>query len=125
MKYKDIKDNYHIGCIVVFVIAAICLSVYLISENRKFEQAELQKRLNDTARIERAWRIADSIHHKQLMEDPDYAELYERFDDLKSRLKNISQYVDDAEGSLEYFESKGFDVSDLQGILDDIKCECE
>lgn len=83
-----------------------------------------QEILSDTAAVNRAYRTYDRIHHEQLMEDPDYRELYEEAEDLKDRLQRISQYADDAEGSLDYFEDKGFDVSELQGIFDDIESEC-
>jgi hypothetical protein len=53
---------------------------------RMEEQRRIEQKHRDSVALERAWKISDSVRHQQLMEDPDFMELYEENQDLKERL---------------------------------------
>lgn len=119
-KLKDIiKDNQHVGCVWLFVIAAAVVIVYYISSTK---QAEGKKPL---AVSERSLEIADSIHREELMEDEVYVELLEKYEDLKARMDNISGYVSDAEDAIYDLERRGIDVSEIEDAISNISSECE
>lgn len=114
-----IKDNLHIGCIVYFVIVAVILIVYYVSGSKQTE--------NDRPLVasERSLEIADSIHREELMEDEVYVELLEKYEDLKTRMENISGYVSDAEDAIYDLEREGVDISEIEDAISNISSECE
>ena len=93
------------------------------AEERK--RKERQELLSDTARVNAAQRTYERVHRQLLIEDPDYAELYEETEELKERLKRIKDYAEEAQSNLDYFEGDGYDVSDIQDDLSNILDECE
>ena len=117
------KDNYHIGCIVMFIIVAILFVVYSVPQLKQTDVDNKPKLSN--AAIKRAWQIADSVHRAELMEDEVYVELSEKYEDLKTKIDNINDYVSEAEDALFYLERQGVDVSELEDILSNISSECE
>lgn len=95
------------------------------SQIKEKEAKERQEMLSDTARINAAYRTYERVHKQLLMDDPDYSVLIEENEELKERMERIKSYTEDIEVELEYFEDKGFDISDIQVLLDDIYSECE
>lgn len=89
------------------------------------EAKERQEILSDTARINSAYRTYERVHKQLLMDDPDYSVLIEENEELRERMVRIKSFAEDIELGLEYFEEKGFDVSDIQAALDDIYSECD
>ena len=89
------------------------------------EAKERQEILSDTARINAAYRTYERVHKQLLMDDPDYSVLIEENEELRERMVRIKSFAEDIELGLEYFEEKGFDISDIQAALDDIYSECD
>lgn len=85
--------NYHIGCIVVFIVVALVLSVYLGRSIKEKQYKDRQELLNDTAQVNAAHRTYEKVHHQQLMEDPDYAKLYKENQRLKEELNRIKDSI--------------------------------
>lgn len=123
MGTDKLKDNWHIGCIILFVLLAVS---FIVCSIPKFKQKEVENTYKPTKdELERAMYIADSIHLLELMDDPFYIEVFEENEELKEKMKRIKEYTEDLEGGLMYFERKGFDVSELQDAIDNINSECE
>ena len=105
----------------------LCIGVGLWYESTS-EEREAKKRreiLSDTAAVNQAYRTYERVHRQQLMEDPDYSELYEKYEGIKDRILSIRGYVSDAEDALFDIERQGIDVSELEDILSNISSECE
>ena len=84
------KNNSHIGYIVAFVIAVIAFIAFSVPKLKEQEaKRAVDQERRDSAALERAWEIADSVKHEELMEDPDYRELYEEVQDLRRRVEDI------------------------------------
>lgn len=85
--------NYHIGCIVVLIVVALILSVYLGNSIKEKQLNDRKELLSDTARINKAHRTYEKIHHQILMEDSDYAALYRENQALKEEIKRLKGKV--------------------------------
>lgn len=71
--------NSHIGCIVLFILAAVVFCIFAVPRLKKTEaQQAAEKERNDSAAMARAWEIADSVKRERLLEDPDYVDLLEK-----------------------------------------------
>lgn len=121
----NIKNNYHFGCVITFVIVSVALSFYLGKDIKEKEEKERQELLNDTAKVNAAYRTYERVHRQLLMEDPDYSELYYKNEELRERLKRIKDYAEEAENDLFIFEENGYDVSEIEDNLNNILDECE
>lgn len=116
-----IKENSHIGCIVLLILAAVAFIVFSIPRLKEMEtQRAIKQNSKDSVVMTRAWHIVDSVRRAELMDNPYYYELYEENIDLKDRLDDIRNTVEEMQEHIDYFESKGFDVSDMQAIMDNI-----
>lgn len=113
--------------ILKFVVFMSCpfllyIGVYLWMRPQ-WEEKEVRKRkeiLSDTAKVNEAHRTYERIHHQLLMEDPDYAEIYEENQELKERLYKIRTTAEDMQQNIDYFEQEGYEVDKMQSIIDDI-----
>lgn len=85
--------NGHIGCIVVFIVVALVLSIYLGKSIKEKEYNDRQELLNDTAKVNAARRTYEKVHHQILMEDSDYAALYRENQALKEEIKRLKGKV--------------------------------
>ncbi len=85
--------NGHIGCIVVFIVVALVLSIYLGKSIKGKEYNDRQELLNDTAKVNAARRTYEKVHHQILMEDSDYAALYRENQALKEEIKRLKGKV--------------------------------
>lgn len=122
---RNIKDNIHMGCVLVFIIAAILLALYLGNDIKK-KDVKRKETVSDTASINNtAYRTYERIHLQQLMEDPMFLDLYNENEALKQKLDFIRATADDMQEHIDYFENKGFNVSDMQDIIDNIISESE
>ena len=84
------KNNSHIGCIVAFVIAVIVFIAFSVPKLKEQEaKRAVDQERRDSAALERAWEIADSVRHEDLMEDPDYRALQEEVQDLRKRVEDM------------------------------------
>ena len=111
------------GCIILFIVVSVVFALYSIP---KLKQQETYKQDSiSTATLERVWGIVDSVHRAELMEDEVYVELLEEYEDLKTRMENISGYVSDAESAIYELERKGIDVSEIEDAINNISSECE
>lgn len=119
----NIKDNSHIGCIILFIVVGLLFMVYSVPKLKKYDAQE-QHRLTDTE-MARVWEIVDSVKHEELMEEYNYAALYEENQELRERIKRIKECTEELEDVCFYFERKGFDVSEFQDAIDNIYSECE
>lgn len=81
------KNNYHIGCVVIFIVVAVIVCICLFREYRQQREEERQELQNDTAKVNAAYRTYQRVHHQVLMEDSDYARLYRENLELKEKLK--------------------------------------
>ena len=117
------KENSHIGCIVLFIIVAVSFVVYSIPKLKQ-QGSKTQHKLTDT-QMERVWEVVDSVHRAELMEDPMFLDLYNENETLKQKLDFIRATADDMQEHIDYFENKGFNVSDMQDIIDNIISESE
>lgn len=71
--------NSHIGCIVLFILAAVTVVVFSIPRLKETEARQaIEKERSDSAAMARAWEIADSVRRERLLEDPDYVDLLEK-----------------------------------------------
>ena len=67
------------GCVVLFILAAIAFIVFSVPRLKKMEaQRTIEQECKDSATMERAWKIADSVKRERLLEDPDYVDLLEK-----------------------------------------------
>ena len=117
------KENSHMGCIVLFIIIAVLFVFYSVPKLRH-QESKKQHKLTDV-QMERAWKIVDSVHRAKLMEDPMFLDLYNENEALKQKLDFIRAAADDMQEYIDYFENKGFNVSDMQDITDNIISESE
>ena len=85
--------NGHIGCIVIFIVIALALSIYLGRSIKEKQHNDRQELLNDTAQINAAHRTYEKVHHQILMEDSDYAALYRENQALKEEIKRLKGKV--------------------------------
>lgn len=89
---EALKENGHIGCIVLFILAAVAFVIFSIPRLKEMEARQnIEKERRDSAALERAWEIADSVKRESLLEDPDYMELLEEIDDLKDSIRRIKE----------------------------------
>lgn len=87
---EGLKENGHIGCIVLFILAAVAFVIFSIPRLKEMEaQRDIEKECRDSAAMERAWEIADSVKRERLLDDPDYMELLEEIEDLKDSIRLI------------------------------------
>lgn len=117
------KGNNHIWLIVAFVIGALVVTICL-GYNLKTSQSDNES-VSDTVSVNVAHRTYERVHRQQLMEDPDYAELYNENEMLKERLQNIQDYAEQLDNDLFDIEVKGIDVSDCQDYVQSIIDECD
>lgn len=89
----NVKENSHIGCIVLFIIAAIAMTFCLGHNIKERERQERQELLSDTAAVNQAHRTYERVHHQLLMEDSDYAKLYKENQELKEELRRIKDSI--------------------------------
>ena len=98
------------GCIVLFILAAVAFIVFSIPRLKEMEtQRAIKQNSKDSVVMTRAWHIVDSVCRAELMDNPYYYELYEENIDLKDRLDDIRNTVEEMQEHIDYFESKGFD----------------
>lgn len=83
--------NSHIGCIVAFVLIAVVFVVFSVPRLKEMESTE--KGQIDSAALERAWAIADSVKREQLMEDSDYVELLEIIEEQKEEIEYLEDSI--------------------------------
>ena len=57
------------------------------------EQRTIEQKRRDSAALERAWEIADSVKRERLMEDPDYVELLEKNEDLREEIEYLEDSI--------------------------------
>ena len=120
---KD-HTNGHFGCIVLFVVAAIFLTVYLGKNIKQREDRKKQALLSDTAKQNSAYRTYDKIYFQLLTEDPEVYELAEGVLILKDKLQRIHSYADEAERLLDDSEEGKYDLDEMRAILENIIEEC-
>lgn len=120
---SGIKENFHIGCVVLFIIVAILFVAYSIPKLRQ-QESKTQHKLTDTQK-ERIWEVVDSVHRAELMKDPMFLDIFNENEALKQKLDFIRATADDMQEHIDYFENKGFNVSDMQDIIDNIISESE
>ena len=104
---------------------SVALSFYLGKDIKEKKEKERQELLNDTAKVNAAYRTYERVHRQLLMEDPDYSELYYKNEELRERLKRIKDYAEEAKNDLFIFEENGYDVSEIEDNLNNILDECE
>lgn len=120
---SGIKENFHIGCVVLFIIVAILFVAYSIPKLRQ-QESKTQQKLTG-AQKERIWEVVDSVHRAELMKDPMFLDIFNENEALKQKLEFIRATADDMQEHIDYFENKGFNVSDMQDIIDNIISESE
>jgi septum formation inhibitor-activating ATPase MinD len=120
---KDILK--FIGIISIPVVLLICFYFWKSPQIMEKENKGQQVLLSDTAAVNRANRTYQRIHNRLLMEDEDYAALYEENEELKGRVDNIKEYTEELENALFNLEQQGVDVSELEDIISNISSECE
>ena len=87
------KNNYHIGCVVIFIVVAAIVCICLSRKYRQQREEERQELQNDTAKVNAAYRTYQRVHHQILMEDSDYAALYRENQSLKEEIKRLKGKV--------------------------------
>ena len=86
--------NSHIGCIIVFTLVAVGFIVFSVPRLKEMEeQRTIEQKRRDSAALERAWEIADSVKRERLMEDPDYVELLEKNEDLREEIEYLEDSI--------------------------------
>lgn len=94
--------NSHIGCIIVFILVAVGFIVFSVPRIKEMDsQRTIEQKRRDSAALERAWAIADSVKREQLMEDPDYVELLEIIEEQKEEI----EYLED---SIRHLNEQGY-----------------
>lgn len=83
--------NSHIGCIIVFILAVVAFGIYSVPRLKEMEATG--KRQIDSAALERAWEIADSVKRERLLEDPDYVNLLEQMGVLLDEIEELRDSI--------------------------------
>ena len=86
------NKNIHINIIVVLAVAALAASFYLGSSIKEKEMGRSEV-ITDSAR-DAAYITYDKVHKQQLMDDPDYAELYEYNQELEDVIAGLLDSID-------------------------------
>lgn len=116
------KNNSHIGCVLLFIAAAFFLCFYLYKSVKTNETHQSNYRIED---MERADSILRSVRAARLAEEPEVQEMVERLSELKERLEHIKEYTDEADMLLDELEHQGVDVADIRTLMENIAGECE